>query len=44
MTTGEYDYRNCESLFGYAQSVHERSGGTCQLCGCGGGTEVEFDL
>jgi hypothetical protein len=38
-----YDYRNCQSLFGYAARVHERSGGTCQLCGAGG-SEVDFDL
>lgn len=39
-----YDYRNCQSLFGYAQEVHERSGGVCQLCGCGAGPNVDFDL
>ena len=39
-----YDYRNCQSLFGYAQRVHERSGAVCQLCGCGAGTQVNFDL
>jgi hypothetical protein len=41
MTT--YDYRNCQSLFGYAAAVHERSGGVCQLCGCGA-RELDFDL
>ncbi len=41
---GKYDHRNCQSLFGYAQQVHERSGGVCQLCGCGAGPRVDFDL
>jgi len=39
-----YDYRNCQSLFGYAESAHRRSGGICQLCGCGAGDDVDFDL
>jgi hypothetical protein len=30
-------------LFGYAQRVHERSGGKCQLCGAGS-DHVDFDL
>lgn len=38
-----YDYKNCQSLFGYAFSVHVRSAGTCQLCGCGGAA-LSFDL
>jgi hypothetical protein len=38
-----YDYRNCQSLFGYSAAVHERSGGVCELCGCGGG-DLDFDL
>jgi hypothetical protein len=38
-----YDYRNCQSLFGYAADVHERSGGICQLCGAGS-RELDFDL
>ena len=38
----EYDYRNCQSLFGYAAAVHERSGGICQLCGAGSG-KLDFD-
>ncbi|MGA3800664.1 hypothetical protein ACPCYX_23280 [Pseudomonas fluorescens] len=42
MTT-PYDYKNCQSLFGYAFDVHARSSGTCQLCGCGG-AELTFDL
>ncbi len=36
----EYDYRNCQSLFGYSVKVHIRCKGICQLCGCGG----DFDL
>lgn len=39
-----YNYRNCQSLFGYAARVHARSGGICQLCGYGGGEIVNFDL
>lgn len=39
-----YDYRNCQSLFGYAAQVHARSGGICQLCGCGAGNGANFDL
>jgi hypothetical protein len=39
----QYNYKNCQSLFGYAAAVHRRSGGRCQLCGCGGGPEA-FDL
>lgn len=39
----DYNYRNCQSLFGYAADVHLRSGGRCQLCDCGG-EPVEFDL
>ena len=39
-----YNYCNCQSLFGYAKNVHERSGGMCQLCGCGSGSDVDFDL
>ena len=40
----KYAYKNCQSLFGYAESVHKRSGGICQLCGCGAGKEINFDL
>ena len=43
MSVTEYDYRNCQSLFGYAAKVHERSGGICQLCGAGA-IELGFDL
>ncbi len=39
----DYDYRNCQSLFGYAAKVHELSGGVCQLCGAAG-PEVDFDF
>ena len=42
MTT-PYDYKQCQSLFGYSFGVHVRSSGTCQLCGCGG-AELTFDL
>ncbi len=38
-----YDYKNCQSLFGYAADCHIRSGGKCQLCGCGG-VPLDFDL
>jgi hypothetical protein len=38
-----YNYKNCQSLFGYAFHVHVRSSGTCQLCGCGG-PNLTFDL
>ncbi len=38
-----YNYKSCQSLFGYAFAVHVRSGGTCQLCGCGG-SALSFDL
>jgi hypothetical protein len=38
----KYNYKNCQSLFGYAASVHIRSGGKCQLCGCGG-SPLDFD-
>lgn len=43
MPASEYDFWNCQSLFGYAAKVHERSGGVCQLCGAGA-TELGFDL
>jgi hypothetical protein len=39
----DYDYRNCQSLFGYAAQVHTRSGGVCQLCGAGS-RNVDFDF
>jgi hypothetical protein len=39
-----YNYRNCQSLFGYAENVHQRSGGVCQLCGAGSGQRVDFDF
>jgi hypothetical protein len=39
----EYNYKNCQSLFGYAYGVHLRSGGVCQLCGAGD-KAPSFDL
>lgn len=41
--TAPYDFKQCQSLFGYSFDVHVRSSGTCQLCGCGG-AELTFDL
>jgi len=38
----QYNYKNCQSLFGYAAAVHIRSEGKCQLCGCG--SPLDFDL
>ena len=38
-----YNYKNCQSLFGYAADVHIRCECTCQLCGCGG-NPLDFDL
>lgn len=38
-----YNHKNCQSLFGYATDVHIRSGGKCQLCGCGG-SPLDFHL
>lgn len=40
----KYDYRNCQSLFGYAEAVHRRSGGVCKLGGCGARRPVDFDF
>lgn len=37
-----YDYRACQSLFGYAQRAHRRSQARCQLCGCGDPTNFDF--
>lgn len=39
-----YDESGLQSLFGYGRAAHERSGGICQLCGCGAGPEIDFDL
>lgn len=44
MRTKKYDYRNCQSLFGYAMAIHKRSGGICQLCGAGAGITINFDF
>lgn len=41
--TAPYNYKQCQSLFGYSFNVHVRSSGTCQLCGCGG-ANLTFDL
>jgi len=37
-----YDYRNCQSLFGYAAKIHARSHGVCALCGYGS-AGLDFD-
>ena len=39
----KYNYKNCQSLFGYSAEVHIRCKGQCQLCGCGG-SPLDFDL
>lgn len=39
----KYNYKNCQSLFGYSAEVHVRCKGRCQLCGCGG-MPLNFDL
>ena len=39
-----YNYKNCQLLFEYALDVHSRSGGICQLCDCGQGDDIDFDL
>jgi len=39
-----YNEAGLQSLFGYGRSAHERSGGICQLCGCGAGPDIDFDL
>jgi hypothetical protein len=41
---GRYDHRNCQSLFGYAQQVHQRSGGVCELCFAGRDSPISFDF
>ncbi|HUH41931.1 MAG TPA: hypothetical protein VLZ29_02330 [Sulfurimonas sp.] len=40
----KYNYKSCSSLFGYSAKVHIRFKGQCQLCKCGGGNPVDFDL
>ena len=42
--TKQYNHRQCQSLFGYAASVHKRFNGKCQLCDCGGLGIDHFDL
>jgi hypothetical protein len=37
-----YNYKACQSLFGYAQRAHRRSEARCQLCGCG--DAANFDM
>lgn len=39
-----YNYRNCQSLFGYALTVHQRFNCVCQLCKCGGNDAPSFDI
>jgi len=39
----KYNYKNCQSLFGYSADIHIRCKGRCQLCGCGG-VPLNFDL
>jgi hypothetical protein len=39
-----YNPRNLESLFGYGRAAQVRSGGVCQLCGCGKSRDIDFDL
>lgn len=39
-----YDEIGLLSLFGYGRAAHERSGVICQLCGCGAGDDIDFDL
>lgn len=39
----DYNYKNCQSLFGYSAEVHIRCKGKCQLCGCGG-EPLDFDM
>ena len=43
-TNKQYNHTHCQSLFGYAQKVHKRSRAICQLCDCGTGQQVNFDL
>jgi len=40
----EYDVRGLQSLFGYGREAHKGSGGVCELCGCGAGSAIDFDL
>jgi hypothetical protein len=43
-TRGRYNHLNCQSLFGYALQVHERSGGVCELCFAGSTEPISFDF
>lgn len=38
-----YNYKNCQSLFGYSAEVHIRCKGKCQLCGYGR-EPLDFDM
>jgi len=44
LAANEYDVGNCQSLFGYAERVHQRSHGLCQLCGFEGIPALDFHL
>lgn len=44
MEPAPYDYRNLQSLLGYAAQVHERSGAVCQLCGYGRDRQPDFNM
>jgi hypothetical protein len=39
-----YPCKDCISLFGYAEEVHQRSSGVCQYCGYGSDIEVDSPL
>lgn len=39
---GNYNYKNCQSLFGYAANVHIRYKCKCQLCGCGDENDIDL--
>jgi hypothetical protein len=39
-----YHLGNLQSLLGYGRAAHVRSGGICQLCGCGKDRGLDFDL
>ena len=44
LRANEYDVGNCQSLFGYAEGVHQRSHGVCQICGFEGRPALDFHL
>ncbi len=41
---GTYNAAGLSSLLGYGRKAHVRSGGVCQLCGCGAGPDINFVL